>query len=132
MMKGSGIRKMIRPVLLASAALVAACGGDRTEAGTFTPAEPIESDNPIPYPPGLFSAGIEGEVMLYLVVDSAGNVIRDSTRIAKSSGHADFDAAALTAAPTLRFTPARRGDTAVTAPIQVPIRFTLPDPASDQ
>jgi TonB family protein len=54
-------------------------------------------------------------------------VIRDSTRIERSSGQSPFDAAALQAAPTLRFTPARRGDTAVVAPIQVPIRFTMPD-----
>lgn len=109
---------------------VAACGGGNREVGTFTPAQPIERDTPIPYPPELFSAGIEGEVLLYLVVDSAGHVVRDSTRIAEASGHAAFDAAALTAAPTLRFIPAMRGDTAVMAPIQVPIRFTLPDTGS--
>ena len=40
-------------------------------------------------------------------------------------------AAALQAAPTLRFSPARRGDTAVVAPIQVPIHFTLPDSLQD-
>ena len=34
---------------------------------------------------------------------------------------------ALSIDPALRFTPARRGDTAVAAPIQVPIHFTLPD-----
>jgi TonB family protein len=96
-------------------------------AGEFQPAVPIEGQEPIPYPAELFGQRIEGEVMLYLVVDSAGAVIRDSTRIETSSGHSAFDAAALQAAPVLRFTPARRGDTAVVAPIQVPIRFVLPD-----
>lgn len=107
--------------------LLVACGDDPPVAGVFTPAEPIAGQEPIPYPAELFSDRVEGEVMLYLVVDSAGTVIRDSTRIEKSSGQSAFDAAALQAAPTLRFLPARRGDTAVTAPIQVPIRFTLPD-----
>ena len=65
--------------------------------------------------------------MLYLVVDTAGAVVRDSTRIAVSSGEAAFDAAALQAAQSLRFTPAHQGGTPVIAPIQVPIRFTLPD-----
>jgi TonB family protein len=108
-------------------AAVAACGGDPPVAGEFHPAVPIEGQDPIPYPAELFSEGVEGEVMLYLVVDTTGAVIRDSTRIEQSSGQSAFDAAALQAAPTLRFTPARRGDTLVTAPIQVPIRFTLPD-----
>ena len=107
--------------------LLAACAREAPVAGEFTPAVPIAGQEPIPYPAELFSQGVEGEVMLYLVVDSTGSVIRDSTRVEKSSGQSAFDAAALQAAPTLRFTPARRGDTAVVAPIQVPIHFTLPD-----
>jgi TonB family protein len=81
----------------------------------------------IPYPPDLFARRIEGDVLLYLVVDSAGTALRDSTRVAKSSGHAAFDAAALDAAPSLHFSPAHRGMVPVTAPILVPIRFALPD-----
>ena len=111
--------------------LVAACSAEPPQAGEFQPAVPIEGQDPIPYPAELFSNGVEGEVMLYLVVDSSGAVIRDSTRIEESSGHNEFDAAALQVAPTLRFAPARRGDTAVTAPIKVPIRFLIPDSLRD-
>lgn len=107
--------------------LLLACGEEAPAAGTFTPAVPVEGQPPIPYPAALFQERVEGEVMLYLVIDSAGYVVRDSTRVATSSGRAEFDAAALDAAASLRFVPARRGDTAVTAPLQVPIRFTLPD-----
>lgn len=107
--------------------LVAACSDAAPTPGEFTPPAPIEGQEPIPYPPELFAQAVEGEVMLYVVVDSTGAVIRDSTRIERSSGQQAFDAAALTAAPTLRFTPATRGDTAVQAAIQVPIQFTLPD-----
>lgn len=107
--------------------LLVSCSDEPPAAGAFTPPTPIEGQEPIPYPPELYVRRIEGEVMLYVVVDSTGAVVRDSTRIERSSGQQAFDAAALTAAPALRFTPATRGDTAVMAPIQVPIQFTLPD-----
>ena len=118
---------MMRSLALCLALAAAACGGDDAAAGEFTPAFSLDSMPPIPYPVDLYEQRVEGEVMLYLVIDSAGYVVRDSTRIETSSGKAAFDAAALEAAPALRFAPARRGDTAVTAPLQVPIRFTLPD-----
>lgn len=123
----------MRPILPLLAALVA-CSDPPPEAGAFTPAEPIEGQEPIPYPADLFIQRVEGEVMLYLVIDTSGTVIRDSTRIANSSGHTAFDAAALVAANTLKFRPAHRGDTVVVAPLQVPIKFILPDslrPAKD-
>ncbi len=103
-----------------------ACGGD-PPAAALRAARPIAGGPEIPYPPELFTKKVEGEVLLYLVVDSSGAVIRDSTRIATSSGHPEFDAAAMEAAPGLKFHPATRNDTAVAAPIQVPIRFRLPD-----
>lgn len=107
--------------------LLAACADPAPAPGPFTAAVPVEGLPPIPYPAELYRQQIEGEVLLYLVIDSSGYVLHDSTRIATSSGRAEFDAAALQAAPSLRFLPARRGDTAVTAALQVPIRFTLPD-----
>jgi protein TonB len=118
---------MMRSLALCLVLAASACGGDDAPPGEFTPAVSLDSMPPIPYPADLFAQRVEGEVMLYLVIDSAGYVVRDSTRIETSSGKAAFDAAALEAAPALRFAPARRGDTAVTAPLQVPIRFTLPD-----
>lgn len=102
------------------------CARGTEPAGDFAPAT-LATEPAIPYPPDLFARRIEGEVMLYLVVDSTGAALRDSTRVIQSSGQAAFDAAALDAAPLLRFTPARRGTVPVTAPIQVPIRFALPD-----
>jgi len=101
------------------------CGKRPVPATDFVPAT-LSSEPSIPFPPELFAKQVEGEVMLYFVVDSTGAALRDSTRIAKSSGHAAFDAAALEAAGTLHFVPARRDGVPVTAPIQVPIRFSLP------
>ena len=112
--------------LIAVAALFAACHGRPVPEAEFTPATLIADRPAIPYPHDLFVQKIEGEVMLYIVVDSSGGVVRDSTHIAKSSGQAAFDAAALQAAPALRFKPAHRGTVAVVSPILVPIRFTLP------
>ncbi len=111
------------------AALLAACGGDTEPEpeGVLVPPVPVAGQPELPFPPELYAQHIEGEVLLYLVVDSTGAVLRDSTRIAKSSGRVEFDAAAMKAAPTLQFSPATRNGVAVMHPIQVPIKFTIPD-----
>ncbi len=108
-------------------ALLGACGGRKAADPSFTPAALVAGEPAIPYPTDLFSKRVQGDVILYMVIDSTGASVADSTRIAKSSGQSEFDAAALTAAAQLRFTPAHRGKDAVTAPIQVPISFRLPD-----
>jgi TonB family protein len=119
----------VRPFYLTL--LLAACAGEPAAPAELTPAVPI-GEPQIPYPAELFTQRVEGEVLLYVVVDTNGMAIRDSTRIATSSGRAAFDAAALQAAPSLRFTPARIGDSLVVAPLQVPVRFTLPDSVSKE
>jgi TonB family protein len=100
---------------------------NRPDAASDLVPATLSTQPAIPYPPELYAKRIEGDVLLYLVVDSTGSALRDSTRVAKSSGQAAFDAAALDAAPALHFSPAHRGPVPVTAPIQIPIRFTLPD-----
>ncbi|HEX3926926.1 MAG TPA: TonB family protein [Gemmatimonadales bacterium] len=112
--------------LIALSAVVAAChsGPGRPP---LTPASLLGGQPAIAYPPDLFAKHVEGEVMLYLVVDSSGAPVRDSIRVAKSSGQSAFDAAALQAAAELHFMPAHRGSVPVTSAIQVPIRFQLPD-----
>lgn len=102
------------------------CARRASPANDVVPAT-LSAQPAIPYPPELYARRIEGEVMLYLVVDSTGAALRDSTRVITSSGQAAFDAAALGAAPGLHFAAARRGTVPVTAPIRIPIRFTLPD-----
>jgi TonB family protein len=118
---------MRRSVLLV--ALLAACTGEPKPdpEGDVVPPVPVAGQPELPFPPELYAQRIEGEVLLYLVVDSTGAVLRDSTKIAKSSGRVEFDAAAMKAAPTLQFTPATRNGVAVMHAIQVPIRFTIPD-----
>ncbi|MGH7538883.1 MAG: energy transducer TonB, partial [Gemmatimonadales bacterium] len=47
------------------------------------------------YPPDLYDRRIEGDVVLRLYVDSTGQLVPESTRVAESSGQAAFDSAAV-------------------------------------
>jgi TonB family protein len=95
-----------------------------------TPAEEppvaINPVSPVRYPPALLSQGIEGRVVLRLFVDSVGNVIPDSTRIAESSGYPALDSAALAGSPELRFSPALHQGRPVAAPFLQPVHFRSP------
>jgi TonB family protein len=103
------------------------CGNQPASMRDLVPATLSSDPAETPYPPDLFARRVEGDVVLYLVIDSTGTPLRDSTRVARSSGRAGFDAAALEAAAGLHFKPATRGGVPVTAPLQMPFRFRLPD-----
>lgn len=103
---------------------------DRAAASPSTPAEEppvaINPISPVRYPPALLAQGIEGRVLLRLFVDSAGNLVPDSTRIAESSGYPALDSAALVGAPELRFSPALHQGRPVAAPFLQPVQFRGP------
>lgn len=86
----------------------------------------LNAESPVSYPPALFEQGIEGRVLLRLYVDTAGNVVTDSTRIQESSGYPALDSAAVQAAPRLRFSPAMRNGSPVPALFIQPIQFRHP------
>ena len=91
------------------------------------PPVPLNANSPVVYPPAFLRERIEGIVILRLVLDSAGAIQRDSTRVAESSGYPALDSAALAAVPMMRFSPAlRRGDPVATAFLQ-PVHFRNPD-----
>ena len=69
---------------------------------------PLNPNSPVDYPPALAAQGIEGTVLLRLIVDTNGTIVRDSTRVAESSGYPALDTAAMQAAPSLRYAPAER------------------------
>jgi periplasmic protein TonB len=100
---------------------------DHTTAAPAPPAEEppvaINPVSPVRYPPALLAQGIEGRVLLRLFVDSAGNVLPDSTRIAESSGYPALDSAALVASPELRFSPALHQGRPIAAPFLQPVQF---------
>ncbi|HET6837001.1 MAG TPA: energy transducer TonB [Gemmatimonadales bacterium] len=103
---------------------------DQSSAPPVSPAEEppvaINPVSPVRYPPALLAQGIEGRVLLRLYVDSAGNVVPDSTRIAESSGYPALDSAALVGAPELRFAPALHQGQAIAAPFLQPVQFRSP------
>ena len=72
----------------------------------------------LPYPPEAIERGLQGEALVLLFLDPAGNAI--AARLESSSGHALLDDAALRAARSLRALPA-------SAPREVllPVRFRL-------
>ncbi len=81
-------------------------------------------NNPRPvYPPIARKRGLEGVVVLRVQVSAGGAPER--VAVAKSSGAAVLDEAALKAVQGWTFVPARRGDTAIAYPVDVPIRFQL-------
>lgn len=121
------------------ALMLIGCG--RTDDGTMRlgegrpplPHTPVEEPpvainpvSPVRYPQALLDQGIEGQVLLRLFVDSAGNVMPDSTRVAESSGYPALDSAALVAAPELRFSPALHQGRPIAAPFIQPVQFRSP------
>ena len=74
--------------------------------------------NELFYPPEAIERGLEGEVLVLLFLDVAGNAI--AARVESSSGHALLDAAALRAARTLKSLPAGAPREAL-----LPVRFRL-------
>jgi TonB family protein len=86
----------------------------------------INPVSPVRYPPALLAQGIEGRVLLRLFVDSAGNLVPDSTRIAESSGYPALDSAALAGSPELRFSPPLLQGHPRAAPFLQPVQFRSP------
>lgn len=103
---------------------------DHKAPAPITPAEepPVATNpvSPIRYPPALLAQGIEGRVLLRLYVDSTGNIVPDSTRIAESSGYPALDSAALVGSPELRFSPALLQGRPIAAPFLQPVQFRTP------
>jgi TonB family protein len=100
-----------------------------TPAGGARKDEPPVATNPdipVEYPAALFQQGIEGRVLLRLYVDSTGAIVKDSTRVAESSGYPAFDSAATASAKFLIFAPGRRNGVPVAMSFTQPILFRHP------
>ncbi|MEJ5234131.1 MAG: TonB family protein, partial [Geminicoccaceae bacterium] len=88
---------------------------------------PGSADNPLPrYPTVARRRGIEGTVTLEVKVSASG--LAEQVVLARSSGSALLDEAALEAVRRWRFRPARRGGEAVPGVVTVPITFRLLEP----
>jgi protein TonB len=98
-----------------------------TETPDFVPydtaPEPLYITKP-KYPELGRKAGMEGTVILKLLVDTTGYVI--NVKVVKSLNPA-FDESAVKAAKTWRFSPAKQRDKPVRVWLSYPVRFTLKD-----
>ena len=86
----------------------------------------LNAESPVGYPPDLLAQGAEGIVVLHLFVDSHGAAVRESTRVAESSGYPAFDSAAIAAVPQLHYAPAVHAGTPVATAFLQPIQFRNP------
>ena len=77
------------------------------------------------YPKGARQRGEEGDVTLELDISAAGTV--DGVRIVASCGFQELEQAAVQAVQRARFTPARRGPSAVPATARITLTFRLRD-----
>jgi protein TonB len=109
----------------ASAPLGPALAGGVFEASMVErPVWPL-AGNPAPrYPTALARAGVEGEVIMRFVVDTAGRVERGSIRLVRGT-HVLFERAVSEVLPLLRFQPAEAGGARVRQAVEQPFRFEL-------
>lgn len=122
------------------ALLLCACGGADDGTMRFVPGSgsapapdaaeqppvAVNAVSPVQYPASLRDQGIEGRVLLRLYTDSMGTLVRDSTRIAESSGYPALDSAAVDGAAALKFSPALRSGRPVAGAFLQPVHFRTP------
>lgn len=105
----------------APAAVVASTRAEAIEPPHFNVAY---LNNPRPaYPPIARKLGLEGLVLLRVEVSAGG--APEKIVVAQTSGASLLDEAAMKAVQGWTFVPARRGDTPIAHPVEVPIRFQL-------
>jgi protein TonB len=73
------------------------------------------------FPPRLRDTGRSGTVGMSFRVDEEG--VPSEFHVVRSSGYPDMDAAAIKVAEAMRFTPATKGGSPVSARVQMPITF---------
>lgn len=88
----------------------------------LVPAAYLHTPEPA-YPASAREEGEEGVVLLRVRISRGG--LPEEIVLERSSGHGALDRAAIAGVKRWSFTPARRGDEAIEAWMQVPIRFRL-------
>jgi protein TonB len=76
------------------------------------------------YPDLMRSAGVEGEVLVSFVIDTAGRAEVNTLQVLKST-HRQFTDAVRDALPSMRFLPAEVAGAKVRQIVQLPFQFTL-------
>lgn len=86
----------------------------------------LNDELPFRYPVPEYQAGVQGNVLLRLFVDTTGRVVPDSTRLVEPSGNGALDSAALRGASLLQFRAARRGGMPIPVSLLFPVHFRHP------
>lgn len=107
------------------ACLLAACTPAPQGPPPAPPTDLVALDTPPPvYPEALACDGIGGTAVLMLDIGTDGRVRQ--ARVARSSGNAGLDAAALEGVRSWSFRAATRNGQPVSSPLQVPMNFKPP------
>jgi TonB family protein len=126
------------PIILAAAAILGGCsptdsGKGRAPFQIFNrrpdtpPVMLNKGELPFRYPVELYPQRVQGNVVLRLFVNENGQVVSDSTQVAKTSGHAALDSAAVKGSKQLMFVPAKRRGEPLAVSILVPVYFRHPE-----
>ncbi|MGH7614563.1 MAG: energy transducer TonB [Gemmatimonadales bacterium] len=102
------IRRAAACVLAATACGGSAAPSNSAAAPAEEPPVALNAEPAVQYPPDLYDQRVEGDVVLRLFVDSTGQLVPESTRVAESSGFPLLDSAAVKGVARLRYAPARR------------------------
>lgn len=100
-------------------ALAVGCA-EQPQATTELP-QLLSDSLPFVYPVVLWDQNIQGQTDLLLRISDAGAV--DSVVIAKPSGYAEFDSAAVQGARIMKFTPGKMGERRVSMWTKLPVTF---------
>jgi TonB family protein len=86
----------------------------------------VNKELPFRYPPALYAQKVQGNVVLHIHIDTAGQVWPESTSVVESSGYPALDSAAVAGTRELRFVPAKTNGSAVGVSLQLPVFFRHP------
>ncbi|HEV7838094.1 MAG TPA: energy transducer TonB [Gemmatimonadaceae bacterium] len=116
-------------------AVLAACGNSEKSnlpfqtVGRQPDIAPVMLNKELPfrYPPALYAQKVQGNVTLRIFIDSDGQIVADSTRVAETSGFNALDSAAMKGSRDLKFEPAKTQGRPVPVSILLPVFFRHPD-----
>lgn len=124
-----------RAVIAIAAVTIGACGGGASDTEFHPGRRPdslpvmLNKELPFRYPPALYAQKVQGNVTLRIFVDTAGQIVPDSTHVAETSGFAALDSAAVKGSRELKFNPGKIKDAPVAVSILFPVYFRHPDAA---
>jgi len=94
-------------------------------SGPFTYPMLLSEQPPFEYPEDAWTRGVGGETLLKIHISRIGHV--DSVYVARSSGDAVLDSAAVAGARRLRYRPARQGEEPVAVWGLLPVQYPMPE-----